>query len=735
MTQHQQKIIQPLDALARAAACFDLAIESSQLQHQLGLSIDEIDDIAICRCAGWIGLRARRIKQKVTRFNTLPLPVMFSHQGETKTETETETETKTDSDDTDDADNKNKNETKQWYLLLQLSEQHAVVYFPSEGIQRQITRDELHQLWQGEAILLAKAEKRAVTPAFGFGWFIPLIVKHAHQLRNIVLVSLLLQGILLVTPMLFETVIDKVLVSRGIDSLTVLGIAMVALAIAEPCYTFLRGWLFSNLSTRVGAELNTRLYRHLLSLPLNYFTSRQTGQTIARVSEMEQIRSFLTGSALTMLLDLVFVGTFIAVMFYYSVPLTAIVLISLVCYLVFWFSVGGILRKRVEHEYEASANATSFLTEAITGLETIKTTATESQFNRQWRQYLATFVRSAFNTAQAGNLAGQGINLIHKLTSAMLLWYGVQLTLEGKLSPGELVAFNMFSGYVTQPILRLAQVWQDFQHTQIALKRIGSILDSPSEPGSAGLVSGCESAGSISFKQVRFRYRADIPEVLQNLNLEVKSGEFIGITGPSGCGKSTLTKLLQRLYTPQHGQILVDGQDLAITDPTSLRRKMSVVLQESVLFSGTVQENICQCRPDADLELVEEIARQAGAHDFISALPQGYQTQVGEKGGMLSGGQRQRVALARALMADPQILILDEATSALDYESEAAIMRQLPVITRNRTVICIAHRLNTLQNCDRILLLREGVVQEEGTHDELVAKKGHYARLWHLQTS
>lgn len=331
-------------------------------------------------------------------------------------------------------------------------------------------------------------------------------------------------------------------------------------------------------------------------------------------------------------------------------------------------------------------------------------------------------------------MAGQGISLINKITSAILLWFGVTLVLAGKLSPGELVAFNMFAGYVTQPILRLAQAWQDFQHTQIALERIGTILDSPTEPGSAGLVANCKRAGSLSFKQVRFRYRPDTAEVLQNLNLEIAGGEFIGITGPSGCGKSTLTKLMQRLYTPQHGQILVDGQDLAITDPTTLRRQMSVVLLESVLFSGSIRDNICQCRPNADEAHVIHIARLAGAHDFIIALPQGYQTQVGEKGGLLSGGQCQRIALARALMADPKILILDEATSALDYESEAAIMRQLPEITRNRTVICIAHRLNTLRQCHRILLLKDGQIAEQGSHEVLVASGGNYARLWQQQT-
>ncbi len=693
----------PLSGLTQAAAWFDIPVEPAQLFHRLGLGIEQIDTIALCRCAGWIGLRARHVKQDITRLPQLPLPALFPTQ-------------------------------QGWCLLLTLDDDNASVYFTQKDERHQISREELNALWQNEAILLARVEREDTKKPFGFDWFIPLVLKHRRQLINIILVSLLLQFIALVTPMLFETVIDTVLVSRGRDSLMVLGVAMLALAVAEPFYTFLRGWLFSHLSSKVGSELNSRLYRHLFSLPLDYFGQRKTGQTIAQVQEMEQIRHFLTGSALTMLLDLLFIGMFIAVMFHYSSQLTWIVLLSLLCYLIFWLSVGGLLRKRVEDQYRARASTTAFLTETITGIETIKTTATENRFNQRWRQRLALYVRTGFRTSQAGNLAAQGISLIQKISAALLLWFGVRLALAGELTPGQLVAFNMLAGYATQPILRLAQIWQDFQHTLISLKRIGTILDQPSEPGNSGLASNNESAGSIAFKQVRFRYRADTPEVLQNLNLDIRAGEFIGITGPSGCGKSTLTRLLQRLYTPQHGQILVDGQDLAITDPTALRCRMSVVLQESVLFSGTILDNICQCRPEADQSQVEHIARLAGAHDFISALPQGYQTQVGERGGLLSGGQRQRIALARALMADPQILILDEATSALDYESEAAIMQQLPEITLNRTVLCIAHRLNTLRGCNRILLMNQGVVQEQGTHDQLLALEGGYARLWKLQT-
>ena len=333
-----------------------------------------------------------------------------------------------------------------------------------------------------------------------------------------------------------------------------------------------------------------------------------------------------------------------------------------------------------------------------------------------------------------GLAAGQGIDLVQKITAALLLWLGVGEVLNGRLSPGELVAFNMLAGHVTQPVLRLAQVWQDFQHTLIALRRVGDILDETPEHGNGGLASVPALEGAIEFRHIRFRYQPDAPEVLANLSLSIEPGQFIGITGPSGCGKSTLTRLLQRLYVPQHGQVLVDNMDLAIADPVSLRRNMSVVLQESILFCGSIGDNIRICRPDASQAEVEQAAQLAGALGFIRELPEGFGQQVGEKGARLSGGQRQRIALARALLANPRILLLDEATSALDYESEAAIMANMAAIRQGRTLISIAHRLNTLRNADRILVMDKGQIVESGSHEALLARPGLYARLWHQQT-
>ncbi|WP_095147733.1 type I secretion system permease/ATPase [Pseudomonas sp. Irchel s3a18] len=691
-----------LEALVWAARRFDLTLTAAQLNHRLGRVEGMADSIDLRRCAGWAGLRARAVRSSVQRLEQLPLPALL--------------------------------ETARGWVVLNAVEPGQVnLFWPLEGHCQTLPREDLAELWQGEVLLLAEQHTGLKPPAFGVAWFWPSILKHVRQFRSVLLVSLMLQLVALVTPLLFENIIDRVLVSRGMSSLQVLGIALLALALFEPLFGLLRSWLFSNLASKINAELCARLYQHLVQLPLSYFQRRQTGEIIARVGEMQQIRQFLTGSALTLVLDLAFCSLFIAVMYSYAPLLTWVVVGSLFLYFLFWLCVGPLLRSRALREYELSAANTAFLTETVTGIETIKTGATEGGFQQQWQRQLAAYVRAAFHTRIVGIWAGQGIGLIQKLTAALLLWWGVMLVMDGQLTPGQLVAFNMLAGHVVEPILRLAQVWQDFQHTLISLRRLGDILDTECESGSGGLASVPALQGAVSFQGVRFRYDEDGQEILRNLNLDVQPGEFIGITGPSGSGKSTLTRLLQRLYVPQHGRVLVDGIDLAIADPVALRRNMSVVLQESVLFAGSIAENIRLCRPQASDAEVHEAATLAGAATFIEALSQGYDTQVGERGGQLSGGQRQRIALARALLTNPGILLLDEATSALDYESEAAVMANLQRIAQGRTVISVAHRLNTLRHADRILVIDQGQVLEQGSHEQLLALDGLYARQWALQ--
>ncbi len=695
-------IDQGLNALVYAAQRLDKVADKRSLKHRIGHADPMIDKVTLCRCANWLGLKAQYLTMPAERLAHLPCPAILRVQ-------------------------------EGCLVLLQVRGDQALLFCAQTQKSLQLSLDELVSRYTGHVILLAEQRTTVQALKFGFQWFIPSIKKHAEHIRRVILISVLIQLIALVTPILFEKVIDKVLVTRSLSSLHVLGIALLSLALFEPLYNFMRGWLFTNLASKVNSELSARLYDHLIRLPLSYFNQRQTGQITARMREMDQIRQFLSGSALTLILDLVFVSIFIAVLLTYAPTLTAVILGSLVLYFLFWLAIGPSLRHRVTKEYEEMADNTAFLTESITGIETIKTHAVEPRFAKHWQQKLAHQLKAGFHARLVAIWAEQGIGLIQKLTSAFVLWLGVKLVMSGDLTAGELVAFNMLSSQVTQPILRLAQIWQDFQHTLISLKRVGDILDEPKEAGSAGLASMPKLQGAVEFHQVRFKYNADSAEVISQLNLKIKAGEFIGITGHSGSGKSTLTKLLQRLYHPSSGEVLVDGMDLAIADPVELRRNMSVVLQESCLFSGSVADNIRQCLPLATDEAVQHAAQLAGAHEFIMAMPEGYQAQVGENGSRLSGGQRQRIALARALITDPKILILDEATSALDYESEAAILEHLPDIVQNRTVISIAHRLNTIRTCDRIIVMDRGRVIEQGSHQSLLEQLGQYAKLNQLQ--
>ncbi|MEZ5996458.1 MAG: type I secretion system permease/ATPase [Hyphomonadaceae bacterium] len=623
----------------------------------------------------------------------------------------------------------------QFFLLLQVSDDKALVFYPESDKPQAVALSSLAETYSGKLILMTTRERVAgAQRAFDVTWFIPSLVKYRHLLRDVLIASFFIQVLALISPVFFQIVIDKVLVHNGLTTLEVLAIGFLVVSVFDVAMGGLRTYIFSHTTSRVDAELGSRLFSHLTHLPMAYFQARRVGDSVARVRELETIREFLTSSALTVVLDLFFAFVFLGVMFLYSPWLLLIVLVTLPLYaLILWF-VAPVLRQRLDEKFARGAENQAFLVETVTGIETVKAAAVEPQMRARWERQLAAYIQSGFRASMLANWGRQGIELVQKLGTVALLYFGARFVIKGELTVGELVAFNMLAGQVAGPVLRLAQLVQDFQQARIAVERLGDILNTPAEPSmSASRASLPSIQGQVTFEGVNFRYRPDGAEVLRDVSLDVRAGEMLGVVGPSGSGKSTLTKLVQRLHTPERGRVLVDGVDLAMVDPAWLRRQVGVVLQENILFNRSVRENIALTDPALPMEAVVRAAKLAGAHEFILELPEAYDTRIDERGGNLSGGQRQRIAIARALAIDPKILILDEATSALDAESEEIIQNNLAAIAKERTVIIIAHRLSAVRRADRIVTIEKGRIVEMGAHEELVKTGGRYAQLYAKQ--
>lgn len=625
-----------------------------------------------------------------------------------------------------------------YFILGKCDEEKALIQDPAVGNKPQIlTKEEFAEKWNGRLLMMTCREFiNGKNRKFDISWFIPAVVKYRKLFGEVILASFFLQLFALVSPLLFQVVIDKVLVNRGLSSLDVLMTALICIGIFETMLGALRTYTFSHTTTRVDVELGASLFKHLIRLPLSYFGCRRVGDTVARVHELENIRNFLTGSTLTLIIDFFFTIIFFTVMFFYSKTLTLLVLCSIPFYVVLSLFFTPILRSRIDERFRRGAENQCFLVEAVSGVETVKSLAVEPQMQRRWEQQLAAYVGSSFRASHINNIAGQLVQLVQKITMALTLWIGASLVMKGELSVGQLIAFNMLAGRVTQPILRLAQLWQNFQQAKISMDKLSDILNNPPENTST-LSKGSMPAikGDVEFKDITFRYAPNGPEILKKMNFNVKAGQKIGFVGPSGSGKSTVTKLIQRLYIPENGKVLIDGIDISTVDTAWLRRQIGVVLQENYLFNKSVRENIALTNPAISMDRIIAAAKLAGAHEFITELPNGYDTVIEERGSSLSGGQRQRIAIARALVNNPRILIFDEATSALDYESERIIQQNMASICKGRTVFVIAHRLSTVRECDQIITIEKGEITETGTHDELLKRGGRYAYLWNSQTA
>jgi subfamily B ATP-binding cassette protein HlyB/CyaB len=616
------------------------------------------------------------------------------------------------------------------------SEDQVLVSDPSLGRPEMLTRAAFEARWDGRLVFMTRrAGLGDLTNRFGIGWFAAAIHKYRRLIGEVFLFSFFLQLFALISPLFFQVVIDKTLAHHSESTLNVLIIGLVAISAFETMLSMLRTYLFAHTTNRIDVELGARLFRHLLALPTSYFQARRVGDSVARVRELENIRNFLTGSALTLVIDLLFTGVFLAVMLVYSPFLSCVVLASLPFYVAISAGMTPLFQMRLDEKFKRGAENQAFLVETVSGIETLKVMAVEPQIQRRWEEQIAAYVSASFRVLNLGNIGSQAVQFINKMVMAAILFFGAKLVIEGSLSVGEFVAFNMLAGRVSAPVLRLAGLWQDFHQARLSIARLGDILNTPAEPSYSATKTALPALiGDIRFEHVTFRYRSDGPEILKDINLDVAAGQVVGIVGSSGSGKSTFAKLIERLYVPESGRVFVDGVDLAQVDTTWLRRQIGVVMQENVLFNATVRDNIALADPSMSGEQVMVAARLAGAHEFIVELPDGYDTMIGERGSTLSGGQRQRIAIARALVTNPRILIFDEATSALDYESERIIHENMREIVKGRTVFIVAHRLMAVRVADRILTIERGRVAEDGTHEDLLRGGGRYAALYAMQS-
>jgi ATP-binding cassette, subfamily B, bacterial HlyB/CyaB len=688
--------------LAALLGMHRIAADPAQLRHQSGHH-EPMSSTDLVRLAKSVGeVRAKMRKASFEDLKQVPLPALA-------------------------------NGPDGWFLIGKVGEGEVLVQRPGAEVTK-LGRTQLAATWSGELVLITTRETVAAAERrFDFSWFVPQIVKYRRLIGEVLLITLVLNLLGLAAPLFFQNVVDKVLVNNTMSTLTVLAFGFVAVSVWETVFGWLRTRLYSETSQKIDVELGAKLFWHLLRLPLGYFESRRVGDTVMKVRQLEQIREFLTNASLTVLVDPAFTLIFLAVMWLYSAKLFLVTILTIPAYFLVAALLTGPLRARVNEKFERASANNALLVESIGGIQTVKASAVEPQWQDRWERQLAGYSQASQRVIDLGNTGSQAIQLVSKLNMAAILFFGAKAVIAHDMTVGGLMAFNMFAQRVSGPVIRTAQLWQDFQQVRISIQRLGDVLNQPIEPGSGSRVALPRVEGAVRFEGVRFRYAPDGPWTLEDIDLDVAAGSTLGIVGSSGSGKSTLTKLLQRLYVADAGRVLIDGVDVGQIDPAWLRRQIGVVLQENLLFNRSVRENIALANPAMPLEQVVAAAELAGAHEFIVRLPQGYDTVIEERGTNLSGGQRQRLAIARALVTGPRILIFDEATSALDAESEEIIQNNLKAMAEGRTVLIIAHRLSAIRQCDRIIALERGRIVESGSHDELLGMGGRYADLHRRQ--
>ncbi len=701
--QSRQSVLVSLSLVLRHKGIRLSAKELQQHFHS-----DETNAIEIERALGEVHIKARAIPLVEKQLDTLPLPALVRLK------------------------------TGEYAMLTQVNKGEVQVHrYQSDRAEAFALNDFIASV--DSEVLLVTSDEEAVSfeqKEFGFGWFFKTLFKYKSVMREALFGSFFVQLFALITPIFFMIIIDKVFSHNNLSTLDVLVFAMVVVAVFDVILSGVRAYLMSHTTNRVDLELGSKLFKHMMRLPLSYYESRRSGDTIARMREVESIRHFLTGSTLTLLIDLLFLFVFLFVMFLFSKTLFMIVLVALPLFFLVSFLITPMMKDKLEDKHQKMAENQSFLVETLGGIETVKSAAVETQTQREYESRLSALAKCSFNSSNLSNLINQGTSLISKVLTIILLYVGAKLVIAGDLSVGQLIAFNMLTARVIQPIQRLAQIWQEFTSMKVSVKRVADILKAPVEPVMLkGKTQASEIVGEVVFQNVSFAYGQNDSEVLSDINLTINAGEVIGVVGSTGSGKTTLVKLIQRLYVPSKGKVLLDGANLSTVDGTWLRQQIGVVAQDFVLFNKTIRDNIVLGNNDISDEQVIATAKEVGVHEMIMSLSDGYDTVLQERGRGLSTGQRQGIALARALVTDPKILILDEATSALDYEAEQRFQHNFKQLCAGRTTFVVAHRLSTVRQVDRILTLEDGQVVENDSPENLLKRNGRFAELYRIHQS
>lgn len=705
-----------LACLSLISRHFHQPAELSQLERACIVKPGPADETTILRAAGMLHLKAR--KCPVTsreQLQALPLPAMLRMK------------------------------TGRYIvldrILRQGDEEKLIIHDPQFSDEPLLgDAEKIAADFSGDAILFAhhfqlgEGDTESKKQPFGWSWFLPVIAKYRRSLLSVLGISILLQLLGLAFPLFSQEIIDKVLVHRSLRTLDILLIGMLLTAVFQHWFTALRGYLFAKITSRMDATLSSRLYRNVLHLTQENLDRWQAGDIVSRLGELETLRNFLTGSFLTFLLDSIFALVYLGILFLYSPRLTLIVVLLLPAFILLNAIAAPLYRKLLNRSFLIGAANRSFQIETLTGIRTIKDTATETSCIRRYEDLLGSLIKAGFSVVKLKAATGSIGLFLQQLYTLLILWVGAIEVMDVRLTVGALIAFQMIAGQLIAPVMRIVDSWQELQQARVSMSRLGDLMDSRQEPAwNPARTTLPDLEGQIELSGVSFAYSENSRRIIKDMNLVIPAGLTVGIVGSSGSGKSTLTKLIQRLYLPQQGRILIDGIDTAKVEPAWLRRQIGVVLQDNLLFAGTVEENIRIALPNATHEQVEQAAKLAGAHEFIEKMPHGYDTSVGEGGSSLSGGQRQRIAIARAIMTNPKILIFDEATSALDVESERLVMRNIRRLAKGRTTLLIAHRLSTVRDADAIIVMDQGRIAEAGSHSELLRHQGLYYQLWQAQ--